>query len=244
MEFSDIKKEFKEIERHLIGQESERNTLQNILSEQEETLRTLDSKKNNTKKAQIFLRQRASDTRLKALAYIEEILTSAIQKIYGEDYVFSFEIKEIHTKDDDFSGQFSILPCIEKTINGKRVSRPIKGSNGGGLQEIISVLLRIAFGTYSNYKGVYIFDEALAAVSKDGVMANTLGFLKRYIEDLELQVILVSHSAEKFSLISNINYITYKVDGIARIESASREQILEMQNFGVDDETVDIPWKL
>ena len=72
-------------------------------------------------------------------------------------------------------------------------------------------------------------------------MANTLGFLKRYIEDLELQVILVSHSAEKFSLISNINYITYKVDGIARIESASREQILEMQNFGVDDETVDIP---
>ena len=108
MEFSEIKKEINKIERHLIGQESERNTLQNILTEQENNLKNLENKKGNTKKAQIFLRQRASDTRLKALASIEEILTSAIQKIYGDDYVFSFEIKEIHSKDDDFSGQFSI----------------------------------------------------------------------------------------------------------------------------------------
>ena len=199
MEFSEIKKEISKIERHLIGQESERNTLQNILTEQENNLINLETKKGNTKKAQIFLRQRASDTRLKALASIEEILTSAIQKIYGDDYVFSFEIKEIHSKDDDFSGQFSILPCIEKTINGKRVMRPIKGSNGGGLQEIISVLLRIAFGTYNDYKGIYIFDEALAAVSKDVVMANMLAFLKSYIDELGLQVILISHFQRRWN---------------------------------------------
>jgi DNA repair ATPase RecN len=241
LEFFEIKKEINKIERHLIGQESERNTLQNILTEQENNLKNLENKKGNTKKAQIFLRQRASDTRLKALASIEEILTSAIQKIYGDDYVFSFEIKEIHSKDDDFSGQFSILPCIEKTINGKRVMRPIKGSNGGGLQEIISVLLRIAFGTYNDYKGIYIFDEALAAVSKDVVMANMLAFLKSYIDELDLQVILISHSADKFSLISSVNYLTFKEDGIAKIKSVSHEEILEMQNFGLEDETVGIP---
>ena len=241
MEFSEIKKEINKIERHLIGQESERNTLQNILTEQENNLINLETKKGNTKKAQIFLRQRASDTRLKALASIEEILTSAIQKIYGDDYVFSFEIKEIHSKDDDFSGQFSILPCIEKTINGKRVMRPIKGSNGGGLQEIISVLLRIAFGTYNDYKGIYIFDEALAAVSKDVVMANMLAFLKSYIDELGLQVILISYSADKFSLISTVNYLTFKEDGIAKIKSVSHEEILDMQNFGLEDETVGIP---
>jgi len=30
-------------------------------------------------------------------------------------------------------------------------------------KKLLVVLLRIAFGTYNDYKGIYIFDEALAA---------------------------------------------------------------------------------
>ncbi len=241
MEYLDAKKHIAKLERFYIGQESERNTLQTILDEQNNRMLAYETKKNNTRKAQIFLRQKASDTRVKALASIEEILTAAIQRIYGPDYNFIFEMKEVNSKEDDFTGLYTVLPSIEKTINGKRVTRPIKGSNGGGLQEIISFLLRIAFGTYNNYQGPYVFDEALAAVSKDGVMKNLLYFIQSLIKESELQILLVSHSADLFAQISDINYITYKEDGIAKIKSASREEILEMQTFDVNDTTVEIP---
>ena len=241
LHYLDAKKEINRLERFYIGQESERNTLQNILDEQIENLALLESKKNNTRKGQIFLRQKASDTRVKALASLEDIITEAVQRIYGEDYRFILEMKEVTTKEDDFTGLYTVLPSIEKTINGKKVIRPIKGSNGGGLQEIISFLLRIAFGTYNEYKSIYVFDEALAAVSKDGVMKNLLSFIRSLIKESDLQILLVSHSAELFSQISDLNYLTYKEDGIGKMRAVDREEILEMQNFDVNDTTVEIP---
>jgi hypothetical protein len=240
LELSEAKKEISRLERYFIGQEFERNNLQTILDEQNAKLLEYETKKSNTRKAQIFLRQKASDTRVSALASIEEILTSAIQRIYGPDYIFIFEMKEITSKEDDFTGLYTVLPSIEKTIDGERVIRPVKGSNGGGLQEIISFLLRIAFGTYNNYEGPYIFDEALAAVSKDGIMKSLLINLKSLIIESELQIILVSHSADLFSLISDLNYRVYKEDGIAKLESVSREEILEIQNFVIDDTITEI----
>ena len=142
-------------------------------------------------------------------------------------------MKEVSSKEGENTGLFTILPCIEKDIEGKRVKRPIKGSNGGGVLEIISVLLRFAFGTYNNYNGIYVLDEALSAVSKDGVMEKLLIFLDRYITELGLQVILITHSAEKFSQISTQNYLVYKEDGIAKMKLVTRDDILEMQNFDV-----------
>jgi ABC-type thiamine transport system ATPase subunit len=117
--------------------------------------------------------------------------------------------------------------------DGKRSKRPIKGSNGGGLMEIVSVLLRFAFGTYNNYDSVYVLDEAFSAVSKDGIMGQLLIFLDRYIAELGLQVILITHSAESFSQISAQNYLVYKEDGIAKIKLASRDDILEMQSLAI-----------
>ena len=112
MEYLDAKKEIIRLERFYIGQESERNTLQTILDEQNASLIILETKKNNTRKGQIFLRQKASDTRVKALASIEDILTSAVQRIYGTDYRFIFEMKEVTAKEDDFTGLYTVLPSI------------------------------------------------------------------------------------------------------------------------------------
>lgn len=236
MDLLEIKKECNKIERHLIALEAERDTLLALLEEQQLKLFELETKKDHNKKGQIFLRLKAADTRIQALASIEEIVTAALREIYGEDYIFTLEMKEVSSKEGENTGLFTILPCIEKVIDGKRVKRPIKGSNGGGVLEIISVLLRFAFGTYNNYNGIYILDEALSAVSKDGVMEKLLIFLDRYITELGLQVILITHSAEKFSQISTQNYLVYKEDGIAKMKLVSRDDILEMQNFDVSAE--------
>lgn len=233
MELSEIKKQCNKIERHLIALEAERDTLLTLLEEQETKLLDLETQKEHNKKGQIFLRLKAADTRIAALATIEEIVTAALQEIYGEDYIFTMEMKEVSSKEGENTGLFTILPCIEKMVNGKLVKRPIKGSNGGGVLEIISVLLRFAFGTYNNYGGIYVLDEALSAVSKDGVMEKLLIFLDRYIKELGLQVILITHSAEKFSQISELNYLVYKELGIARLRLVSRDDIIDMQDFDV-----------
>ena len=233
MEFSEIKKQCNKIERHLIALEAERDTLLALLKDQETKLLDLETQKDHNKKGQIFLRLKAADTRIAALATIEEIVTAALKEIYGEDYIFTMEMKEVSTKEGENTGLFTILPCIEKMVNGKLVKRPIKGSNGGGVLEIISVLLRFAFGTYNNYGGIYVLDEALSAVSKDGVMEKLLIFLDRYIKELGLQVILITHSAEKFSQISTLNYLVYKELGIARLRLVSRDDIIDMQDFDV-----------
>jgi DNA repair ATPase RecN len=233
LDLSEIKKQCNKIERHLIALEAERDTLLALLEEQKLKLFELETKKEHNKKGQIFLRLKAADTRIQALASIEEIVTAALREIYGEDYIFTLEMKEVSSKEGENTGLFTILPCIEKVIDGKRVKRPIKGSNGGGVLEIISVLLRFAFGTYNNYNGIYVLDEALSAVSKDGVMEKLLIFLDRYITELGLQVILITHSAEKFSQISTLNYLVYKEDGIAKMKLVTRDDILEMQNFDV-----------
>ena len=235
MDLQEIKKECNKIERNLIALEIERDTLLALLKDQESKLLELETKKDHSKKGQIFLRLKAADTRIQALASIEEIVTAALQEICSEDYKFSLEMKEVSSKEGENTGLFTILPCIEKDIDGKRVKRPIKGSNGGGVLEIISVLLRFAFGTYNNYNGIYVLDEALSAVSKDVKMEKLLIFFDRYITELGLQVILITHSAEKFSQISAQNYLVYVENGIAKMKLVSADDILEMQNFNVSE---------
>ena len=95
--------------------------------------------------------------------------------------------------------------------------------------------MRFAFGTYNNYNGIYILDEALSAVSKDVKMEKLLIFFDRYITELGLQVILITHSAEKFSQISAQNYLVYVENGIAKMKLVSADDILEMQNFNVSE---------
>ncbi len=237
MDLLEIKKECNKIERNLIALEIERDALLALLEEQELKLLELETKKDHNKKGQIFLRMKAADTRVQALASIEEIVTAALKEMYSEDYVFSLELKEVSSKEGENTGLFTILPCVEKLHEGKRSKRPLKGSNGGGLLEIVSVLLRFAFGTFNNYGGIYVLDEAFSAVSKDGIMGQLLIFLDRYIAELGLQVMLITHSAESFSQISAQNYLVYKEDGIAKVKPATRDDILEMQNLAISVKT-------
>lgn len=239
MEISDIKSQLNKVERVLIGQEAEKNTLQTLLDEQESSLKELLVLKEDTKKAQLFLLKRASDTRLTALAKIEEVMTPAVQQIYDPDYTFSFDLKEISSKDSENTGLYTIQPSIEKTIDGVRVKRPIRGSNGGGLMEIVSLILRIAFGTYNNYDGIYVIDEALASVSKEN-MKRLLIFLDKFIKELDLQVMLVSHDAAIFSEISDMNFYVYKVDGIACVGKVSKEELFDLQSqISIDEKNED-----
>ena len=233
MDIDNIKLFCSKLERELIALEIERDALQALLDTQESKVAELETLKNNNKNASIFIRQIAADTRTQALAIIEQLVTAALKPIFGEDYAFFLELKEISTKESENTGLFTIFPCIEKLQNGKLVKHPVRGGNGGGVQEIVSILLRIAFGQYSGYQGPYIFDESLGAVSKDFVFEKLLIFLDSYMKELDLQIIHITHSPELFSQISSINYQIFKENGMAKAKQVSQDDIKEMQNIKV-----------
>lgn len=233
MDIDNIKLFCSKLERELIALEIERDALQALLDKQESKVAELETLKNNNKNASIFIRQIAADTRTQALAIIEQLVTAALKPIFGEDYAFFLELKEISTKESENTGLFTIFPCVEKLQNGKLVKHPVRDGNGGGLQEIVSILLRIAFGQYSGYQGPYIFDESLGAVSKDFVFEKLLIFLDSYMKELDLQIIHITHSPELFSQISSINYQIFKENGMAKAKQVSQDDIKEMQNIKV-----------
>jgi len=233
LDIDEIKRFCNKLERELIALEIERDTLQTLLDKQESKVAELETLKNNNKNASIFIRQIAAETRTQALAIIEQLVTAAMRPIFGEDYSFFLELKEVSTKESENTGLFTIFPCCEKLQDGKLIKHPLKDGNGGGLQEIVSMLLRIAFGQYSGYKGPYIYDESLAAVSKDFVFEKLLIFLDSYIKELDLQIIQITHSPELFSQISNINYQIFKENGMAKAKQVSQDDIKEMQNINV-----------
>lgn len=233
MDIDEIKRFCNKLERELIALEIERDALQSLLDKQESKVAELETLKNNNKNASIFIRQIAADTRTQALAIIEQLVTAALRPIFGEDYTFFLELKEVSTKESENTGLFTIFPCVEKLQNGKLVKHPLKDGNGGGLQEIVSMLLRIAFGQYSGYQGPYIFDESLGAVSRDFVFENMLTFIKSYMKELDLQIIHITHSPELFSQISSINYQIFKENGMAKAKQVSQDDIKEIQNIKV-----------
>ena len=233
MDIDEIKRFCNKLERELIALEIERDALQVLLEKQESKVAELETLKNNNKNASIFIRQIAADTRTQALAIIEQLVTAALKPIFGEDYAFSLELKEVSTKESENTGLFTISPCVEKLQNGKLVKHPVKDNNGGGLQEIVSLLLRIAFGQYSGYRGPYIFDESLGAVSRDFVFENMLVFIDSYMKELDLQIIHITHSPDLFSQISSINYQIFKENGMAKAKQISQDDIKEMQNIKV-----------
>lgn len=233
MDIDEIKRFCNKLERELIALEIERDALQALLDKQESKVAELETLKNNNKNASIFIRQIAADTRTQALAIIEQLVTAALKPIFGEDYAFFLELKEVSTKESENTGLFTISPCVEKLQNGKLVKHPVRDNNGGGLQEIVSLLLRIAFGQYSGYRGPYIFDESLAAVSRDFVFENMLVFIDSYMKELDLQIIQITHNPDLFSQISSINYQIFKENGMAKARQISQDDIKEMQNIKV-----------
>ena len=123
------------------------------------------------------MKQRAADTRSQAIPVIEKAVSDGLSYMFQEEYLFRFKSNESSTSD---ISAFNLVAKVYKQIDGEIVERCPYSSNGGGLQEIISILLRFSFIVYRKYNGIVILDEALASVSADKMMDRLIEFLKSY----------------------------------------------------------------
>ena len=144
--------------------------------------------------------------------------------MFQEEYIFKFKSTEGSTSE---TAAFNLTPKIYKKINGKIVERCPYVSNGGGLIEIISILLRFSFIVYRKYNGIVLLDEALASVSADKMMDRLVAFLKSCVEKLGLQCLFISHRADRFAMIANKNFLITRDDGLAVVNEMTSAKLLE-----------------
>lgn len=226
MDLSEIKKSSLSIEKDLMKKEFKRDELIKQIESKNEEMLEIQSTKEKTNKAGLFLKSKAHDTRKKSCESIDEMITKAIKMIYGADYSFNLKYKDTSGEINSKSS-FNIIPSITSNQEGQMITTTIKDSRGGGLIEVMSVLLRLAFLNLSGYNGLVILDETWAAVSADNKMSALIDFFEGYIKSSKAQIILITHRAEMFGKIADNILHVKKEDGLANVRSVSYQEYLE-----------------
>lgn len=226
MNLDEIKKSSNKIEKDLLKKEFTRDNLIEQIKDKNVELTNTQSTKDKTNRAALFLKSKAHDTRKKSCESIDEMITKAIKMIYGEDYSFNLKYKDTSGELNSKSS-FNIIPSITSNQEGQMITTTIKDSRGGGLIEVMSVLLRLAFLNLSGYNGLVILDETWAAVSADNKMSALISFFEGYIKSSQVQIILITHRAEMFGKIADNILMVKKEDGLANIRSISYQEYLE-----------------
>lgn len=118
---------------------------------------------------------------------IEQLVTDALQYIFEEDYVFKMNPK---VKRGSVTYSFTL------NKNGQEIE-DIFESQGGGLVQVISILMRIVTILISKkpMEKLLILDESLGMLS-DEYIDNASKFFKDLGEKLGFTIVLVTHKKE------------------------------------------------
>ena len=150
----------------------------------------------------ILFQKTSEFAREQAKNQIESLVTKCLQFIFESDIEFLIEIEEQRGKSN---AEFYVINKIEDIL----IKTKPELSRGGGVVDIVSLALRIAFLQTHKPKiqGPLILDEPAKHVS-DEYIFNVADFLKQTSELFNRQIIMVTHNHHLASIGSN----AYRVD--------------------------------
>ena len=163
--------------------------------------------------AALFMFSEIFERRQANLQAIENIATSALRQIYGDEYSLKFETFEENRKDG--ANTFKIEIKIISPHEGQDMETGLLGERGGGLIEVVSFALRIAALKWLGYNGPILLDEAWKSMSTDYKINEVANFLDEVSSSTNRQVILVTHMYDKFGPVSNNVVQITKTNGVA-----------------------------
>lgn len=171
------------------------------IDENKELIKNIQSEVDLVGKVSLLLQRTSEFARSQAKNQIESLVTNCLQYIFESSIEFEVEIEELYGKPN---AEFYVTTKIDDTI----IKTKPEQSRGGGVVDIISLALRIAFLQVHKPKieGPLILDEPAKHVSEDYIF-NVADFLKRTSEMFERQIIMVTHNNH----LSSIGTKAYKV---------------------------------
>ncbi len=153
-------------------------------------------------KVSTLLHKTSEYAREQAKFQVETLVTKCLQYVFETDIKFIVEIEEQRSKS---AAEFYVVNNIDDHI----LKTKPELSRGGGVVDIVSLALRIAFLQTHKPKiqGPLILDEPAKHVS-DEYIYNVSEFLKQTSELFDRQIIMVTHNNH----LSSISTSAYKVD--------------------------------
>lgn len=177
--------DIEQIKNKFIGFKAELKMTLNSLEEKEKEFNSLKEYNENLQKARIIIAEAGKFTQSYLKDYIENMVTSALQAVFEEEYQFIIDFDIKRNKPE---------AKILLKIHGEEVDP--KDSVGGGVLDVASFALRIVLYSIQNPKSnnVIILDEPLKFLH--GKMENAMKMIKDLSKKLGIQFIIVSQIPE------------------------------------------------
>lgn len=158
------------------------------IDEYKEELGKIEEEMDLLSKVNILLQKTSEFAREQAKKQVESLVTKCLQYIFESDIEFLIEIEELRGKSN---AEFYVVNSIEDML----IKTKPELSRGGGVVDIVSLALRIAFLQTHKPKiqGPLILDEPAKHVS-DEYIFNVADFLKQTSELFNRQIIMVTHN--------------------------------------------------
>lgn len=177
--------EIEKLKSKFIGFKTELKMTLNSLEEREKEFNSLKEYNNDLQKARIIIAEAGKFTQSYLKDYIENMITTALQAVFEENYQFIIDFDIKRNKPE---------AKISLKIHGEEVDP--KDSVGGGILDIASFALRVVLWSIENPKSnnVLILDESFKFLH--GKIENAMKMLKDLSKKLDLQFIIVSQIEE------------------------------------------------
>lgn len=187
---------------YLARELGKRDKIKEQLKVQKDALQNIEYELDLLSKVNILFQKTSEFAREQAKSQIESLVTKCLQFIFESDIEFLIEIEEQRGKSN---AEFYVINKIEDIL----VKTKPELSRGGGVVDIVSLALRIAFLQIHKPKiqGPLILDEPAKHVS-DEFIFNVADFLKQTSELFNRQIIMVTHNHHLAAIGSN----AYRVD--------------------------------
>lgn len=188
-----------------------KNLLQVKEKEMEKRLDNLSVSYNNLVEARDIMSAVGIISQKAVKVIIEELVSQALQGIFGDNYSFELEDKILRNKPET---DFYVIK------NGRR--RSLKDDTGVGVVDVVSIALRVIFWAIENPRtdNVIIFDEPVRALHSRSMLESCGEMFKKLSEMLGLQFIIVSDVGELLNCADLIFHVE-QIKGISTVEKIS-----------------------
>lgn len=206
-----LEKDIQELQKLYISEKTKKKMLEDAKDKLTDELLRLTNDVDVLEKVIILFQKSAEYAREQAKIRIETLTTNSLQYIFKSDYKFEVDIKD---QRNAANAEFYI---VEENENGIVKTKP-EISNGGGIVDIVSLALRLAFMENADPRinGPLILDEPAKHVSEEFTF-DIGDYLIEFSKSTGRQIIMITHNPHLAALSDNI-YKVSQVDGISVLE--------------------------
>lgn len=186
--YEDLDKYISYMESFIAKEMGKKEKILEQLEEKKIAIEEINAQIDLIEKASILLQKTSEFARNQAKIQVESLVTNCLQYIFENNLEFEIEIEELYGKPN---AEFYVTTKYDDTL----IKTKPELSRGGGVVDIISLALRIAFLQIHKprVEGPLILDEPAKHVSEEYIF-NVADFLKQTSELFNRQIIMVTHN--------------------------------------------------